>query len=105
MKKILLLLTITFSFNSFASEVNSLQLASLLAVKTTVTPTLISQDASKRNVRKMAQQIVVDANEYYQSGNVSFRLGEQITIVQKKYEVSEEEALDIMLDYATSVLN
>jgi hypothetical protein len=43
-------------------------------------------------------------NEYHQDGTLSIQLAEQIKVVQKTLEVSDEEAVDVLVDIATDIL-
>lgn len=56
--------------------------------------------------KEMAEQeaIIKDASEFYQSGKVSLALAQEIKDVQSQFEVSELEAVDMIVDYAELIL-
>lgn len=93
MKSAIVLLAILFSTNTFALE----------AFNTTYQITMITSMLSQAPIK--GEVIVKDANEYYQTGNLSPVLAQEIRALQSHIELSDAEAVDLLLEYVTSEQN
>lgn len=102
MKSALVLMALVFSVNSYAHFYLSPSQISTLA------PTLSSAgltDTSSRGANKIAAETLIkDANEYRSNGTVSMKLATQISDLQISLEVSDEEAVDMLVDIANTIL-
>lgn len=54
--------------------------------------------------KKDAIEILNDSQEYMQSGSMPLALDQKIKIVQKETEVSDNEALDLLIEFANKKL-
>lgn len=105
MKSALVLMALVFSANSFAGELNDSEKIVLMSSVSILAPTALTSDVTSSGaLRKEASEVIADANEYYQSGAISPRLGEHISNLQKKHDISLDEAVDTMVEIASDIL-
>jgi hypothetical protein len=112
MKKIILILTMTLSMSTFANggsvfrptvQITLLPFASIAA--TTAGLATSSGNECKFLVCKEAAQVLVDGQEYAQSGKMTAFLAGKISNVKSSDEsLSTEEALDVLVDTALEIL-
>lgn len=96
MKTAILLLTILASTNSFALEVFKVtQFTIFLPWATTLT----------FNQPKMARAVLNETNDYYQSGEMSLTLANEVAQIQSQSDMSVDEAVDFLNEAALEVLN
>lgn len=93
MKSAIVLLAILFSANTFALE----------AFNTTFQVTMITSMLSQAPIK--GEAIAKDANEYYQTGVLSPILTQEVRALQSHIELSDAEAVDLLLEYVESELN
>ncbi len=108
MKTLITLLAITFSANSFAHGfyLSPSQQVTLSPFFGTSFTALSFEGTSKLSgVQKALQAVVMDAQEYRQSGNMTVALEESVKNVQAEQDVSVEEAVDILSSMAEEILN
>lgn len=92
MKSIITLLAITFSLNTFANEGFSRGTSGLSLLPSVLTGMSSGGRGWKKN------DIEKKVTEYHQSGTLSPELAEMVKEVREIYEVSESEAVDMILD-------
>lgn len=107
MKTLITLLAIAFSANSFAhgfylSPSQKITLSPFLG--TSLTALSFEGTSKLSGVQKALQAVVNDAQEFHQSGIASPALEQSIKNVQELQDVSDEEAVDMLLETAESVL-
>lgn len=99
MKVLMMALLLSFSSQSFAYSATE----SILG--TSIILTVTSAGTSQTDGFK-AEEIIRDANEYYlNGGKASTYLAQQIKDIQKGMEVSDDEAVDLLVSVAKEQLN
>jgi hypothetical protein len=93
MKSTIVLLAILFSTNTFALE----------ALNTTFQITMITSMLSGDPIKKEA--IAKDANEYYLTGTLSPVLAQEVSALQAHMDLSDAEAVDLLIEYVQAELN
>jgi hypothetical protein len=88
MKSIITVLAITFSLNSFASQITSLPTLGLSV--------LTGMTSGQRGWKEA--KIIEGVNEYNQSGKLSGELEALVNEIKEIYEVSDAEAVDMAMD-------
>lgn len=109
MKTLITLLAIAFSANSFASgsyldPSDRTTLAPFFGTTILEVSSEGSTDATSSK-RKIAKVIIQDSQEFRLSGVATIALAESIKNVQGMSDVSDEEAVDIIVDMAQGLLN
>jgi archaellum component FlaG (FlaF/FlaG flagellin family) len=99
MKSLITLAVLAFSFNSFANSTFAPTYDFFYGIYTT-------SDISTNgfNICKEAQAVVEDANAYYANGEVSATLAAHIKNIQSDSSVSEQEAVDMLVESAQNLL-
>lgn len=105
MKTLIVLLAMAFSANSFAhgfylSPSQKLTLSPFFGTSFI----LMSTEMSTDSVQKSLKQVIADAEDYRQSGHTSIALAESINNIQATQDVSEAEAVDMLVEIAESAL-
>lgn len=100
MKSLFVLLAIALSANSYAVEVSEFTKGSLA-----VTGIFTSTTSGVKPFGKL-EQIIRDANEYHQNGGrASSYLAQQIRDLQKTMDISDDEAVDLLVEVAQEQMN
>lgn len=107
MKYIISLLSIVIASNVSAVEVTGLTTVGLFnSTRIPITVTLVSSaTTSGAEIRKEAQLVLMDAQEYNQTGFLTAYLEKKIVDI-RDYDnsLSETEALDVLIEHAQSIL-
>lgn len=99
MKTSVALLTLVLSANVFAYSLRD------STVLTTAAPILSSASSSGTLPDKQAAMVLNDSQEFFQSGKLSVFLSQKIKETQAiDAEVSQEEALDLLINEAELIL-
>lgn len=97
MKTLFVVLAVTFSLNSFALEATK----GVIAVSAIFTST-----SSGVKPFGKAEEIIKEANEYYlNGGHASPYLAAQIRNLQTKMDISDDEAVDLLVETAKEILS
>lgn len=97
MKSLIVLLAIAFSMNSYALEASKGTLA--------VSFIFTSTSSGVKPFGKL-EELIRDANEYHQNGGrASAYLAQQIRNLQKTMDVSDDEAVDLLVEAAQEQMN
>lgn len=102
MKSLIALAVLVFSFNSFAAPSKIILSTVYVTAPTTGLSSIIS--GSELNFCKEAQELLEDANDYYLSGALTPALESHINHVQELNEVSDQEAVDMLVATAQEIL-
>lgn len=98
MKKLIAIVTVILSVNSFAASF----------VGTTLLPTqslALSSVSTAGNVQKEAAQVINDSQELIQSGKMSAFLNQKIKDIQSQdSSVSDQDALDALISVSEQIL-
>lgn len=100
MKNFIVLLAITFSVNSFANEAASQSTIGIGAATGILTLT-----TSGIKPFGKAEVIMRDANEYHLTGVASPYLADQIKHLQSEMDISDDEAVDMLVETAKEILS
>lgn len=100
MKTVIVLLAVTLSLNSFANEAASQSTIGMGAA----TAILTSTTSGIKPFGK-AEIIIRDANEYHLTGVASPYLAGQIKNLQSEMEISDDEAVDLLVQTAKEILS
>lgn len=103
MKISLVLMALALSANTYASGFYLSPSQQLTLSPMTTSFSLA--DASQSTNHKAAAELLKDAQEYRMSGEVSVALANQIAGIQKTHDVSEEDAVDLLIGLANDILN
>lgn len=100
MKTTIALLTIVLSANVMAYSITD------STVLTSATPLLSSATTSGGFAEKQAALVLNDSQEFFQSGKLSAFLAQKVSEVQSEVsDASVEEAVDLLVNEAESILN
>lgn len=108
MKKltISILVALTFSFTAQAADILRPTVRTILSpFEASVWAGLLTSTTSGVDFNKEAAAILLDAEEYAQSGKLTVFLNQKILDVQANEEVSTEEAIDLLIDAAQTALS
>lgn len=108
MKSLIVLLSMAFSVNSFAhgTYLNPTERMTLSPFfGTSFTEGTINGTSASTASQKVAKKVLMDAQEFRQSGIASVALDESMNIIQATHEVSDEEAVDMLVAIAQGILN
>ena len=97
MKTFIIMLSVVVSANVFAKQPQSVHATSAITMIMTLT-------SSGMKPFGKAQEIVMNVNEYHQSGVLSLELAQQVEDIQSLHDVSEEEAIDMLSVIAEDIL-
>ncbi|MEA9358232.1 hypothetical protein SHI21_18500 [Bacteriovorax sp. PP10] len=100
MKSLIVLLAMAFSANSFANEAVSQSTIGMGAA----TAILTSTTSGIKPFGK-AEAIIREANEYRLTGIAPLYLADQVKNLQSEMDVSEAEAVDLLVEAAKEILS
>lgn len=100
MKTLIVIALVTFSFQSFANEVSYQSTVGIGAASGILTST-----TSGIKPFGKAEIIIRDANEYHLTGVASLYLAQQIKNLQSEMDVSDDEAVDLLVETAKEILS
>lgn len=100
MKTLIVLLAVTFSINSFAQQPSYQSTLGMGAASGILTST-----TSGIKPFGKAEAIIREANEYHLTGEASPYLAEQIKNLQSEMEVSDDEAVDLLVEASKEILS
>ena len=106
----LITLLITFSFTVQSAEVTKPTGATIMSpFGSSAMLVILSASSSGKScefmVCKEAAAVLLDAEEYAQSGKLTLFLNQKIKDLQSAEELSIEESIDILVEQAQAVLN
>lgn len=109
MKKLLVILCLTLSSQSFAFEQPEMERIGrvLMSLAFTSSPILTTNGltASVSGHRKEATMVLQDIQEYNHTGSISIYLADKMNIVRNEMtDISDSEAIDVLADLATDIL-
>lgn len=90
MKTMIMVMALAMSLSSQAALLTSGGLAGTIATSVTDANSSANKDL-----------LVKDATEFYQSGKISLALAQEIKDIQAEYDVSDMEAVDMILEHAS----
>ena len=103
MKFTIAMLSLILSANVFA---NAFAVTSKSSILTSASPSLSSSSTSAANQKVQAETVVNDAQNMLHTGEVSIFLSQKIQETQaQNLELSDAEALDVLIDSAYSILS
>lgn len=89
--------------DAFSANTAAVTFSPLLPfVGTTATSSALSTEA---NVHKEALQVIKEGQEYLQSGEMSILIAQKVEQLQEEQEMSDDEAVDSLLNQAEAILN
>lgn len=91
MKVMIMVLALAFGANAYAFNMTS------GATGVTIVLSVTSNDGKPLGQK---EAIMKDAAEFYHSGKISLALAQEIKAIQADFDVSEMEAVDMIVDYA-----
>lgn len=94
MKALVTIIALTLSVNTFA---NSIAGTSALSWYTTTSPSSWEKQA--------ASEVLVAADEYHATGKMSLTLAQQVSGIQESQDISNSEAVDLLAERASEILN
>ena len=115
MKTLLLALTLLVSTQSFAEEREQEMFSTMTGVAVSLSPLItigspfiLSAQVSKLSGMdlKVAALIIKDGQEYIQTGEINLFLASKVSLIQQEnLEMSEAEAIDVLLEVAEQFIN
>ncbi len=109
MKTALIALLLTVSFSSHAHfYLSPSQISSLAPTLSSAGLSDSSRSSSKQ--KALAETLIKETNDYYQTGTISPKLAELIALIQEQVtrsddsKLSEAEAVDVLAEYANTLL-
>lgn len=97
MKILVMVLALGLSVNSYALQQTS------GATGMSVLLSFTSNDL--KPMGRKAEALIKDANEFYLSGTVTAELSQEIRDIQEEFQVSQLEAVDILVDYLMIIID
>lgn len=111
MKKIILALTLvvmaqsTFAFDATSKIVGSLAVEVVFSTAITSVTSEISSFSMSDAKRKEAQKILVEIQDYNQTGHITLFLGEKISIIKSiDASLSNDDSVDVLIAVSEFIL-
>lgn len=105
MKSLIAILVFSVSASAFSFDGSMNLPAPTLITSSPLTLIAVTSDASGLRLKADAVAILNDSQELMQSGAMSVSLHEKIKSVQEEAQVSESEALDMLIAFAEEVIS
>lgn len=113
MKTLLLSLSLVATMTSFAHASDPAGFTAKYLMPVTLSPllpfaassALSSISSSEKNVHKLAEQIMRDGQEYLQTKEMTILIAKNVEQLQEEQDMSDDEAVDALMNQASVILN